>query len=101
MIKHMVLWRLKPENRVVAKVQELRKRLETLQEKIPLVLNLEVGINLTSPHTTHDVVLSVEFRNLADLELYRAHPEHQAVAAYVRTLAEERASVDYVILTGR
>ncbi len=96
MIKHMVLWKLKPENRVVAKVQELRNRLETLQEKIPLVLNLEVGINLASPHTTHDVVLSTEFRNLADLEAYREHPAHQAVAAYVRTLVEERASVDYV-----
>ncbi|MEW6516434.1 MAG: Dabb family protein [candidate division FCPU426 bacterium] len=96
MIKHIVLWKLKPENRLVAKVKELRGRLEALQEKIPLVVNLEVGVNLASPHTSHDVALCTEFRNLADLEAYRVHPEHQAVAAYVRDLVEERASVDYV-----
>jgi len=100
MIRHIVMWKLKENAEGVSKavnVEKMRTLLEGMEDTIPHILSLEVGMNVSSPDATHDIVLSTEFRNLAYLGAYREHPEHKKVDAFVRKVMVERAVVDYII----
>ena len=99
MIRHIVMWKLadfaegavKSENAL-----KLKSRLDALQEKIPGVMNLEVGININKSEI-FDVVLSAEFENMDALVVYQSHPAHKEVVEFVKKIRINRAAVDYEI----
>lgn len=100
MIRHVVMWKLKSEDEGESRAvnqQKMKIRLEKLEDKIPHILSLEVGTNISTEDTTHDIVLCTEFRSLADLDAYREHPEHRAVAEFIRQVTESRAALDYIL----
>lgn len=90
MIKHFVVWKLK--NKQDAK--EMKERLEALSGKIKVIQSLEVGINIL-PINDFDVVLTVTFTNLDDLNIYQNHPDHLKVVAFIKQVAEKRVAIDY------
>jgi hypothetical protein len=98
MLKHVVMWRLKEsaEGRTRAEnAVYVKEMLDLLPYKIKEIRNLEVGINILHTPSSYDLVLTVDFANMLDLQAYQAHPEHVKVADYVLRVREARAAVDY------
>ncbi|HUY13170.1 MAG TPA: Dabb family protein [Terriglobia bacterium] len=76
MICHIVLYKMKPENKANQEtwlVEEARKQLAVL----PGVKNLRVGKNIDPAKGGYSVALAMDFEDGAALETYRVHPDHQ------------------------
>lgn len=97
MVKHIVMWTLKDDYKGLSKSEiaiKIKKMLLDLKPKIKELRHIEVGINKFYPEKNHDVVLITEFENLANLESYAIHPEHQKVVAFIKEVITGRAAVD-------
>ena len=96
MIRHVIVWRLKAETveQKAADAAGIESRLQSLRPLIPEILALEVQSNMAYPERNWDVVLIADYPDLAGLEAYQEHPAHQEVAAWIRSVVAERASVD-------
>jgi len=100
MIKHIVMFRLKESALGRSKnenLQELKILLESLQEKIPVVKCLEVGINMGKSASASDIALYSEFDDIKALEEYRIHPEHVKVVEFIDKICSERRVADYKV----
>ncbi len=100
MIKHIVMFRLKESALGRSRnenLQELKILLESLQEKIPVVKCLEVGINMGKSASASDIALYSEFDDMQALENYRIHPEHVKVVDYIDKVCSERRVADYEV----
>ena len=100
MLKHIVLFKLKPTAEGASKEENAKKikhDLEVLKGKIPQILHIEVGINVIPSDAAYDIAIYSEFANEADLSTYAKHPEHVKVAEFVGKVRESRVVVDYVI----
>lgn len=96
MIRHIVLFKLKPFDTELAKNEkllEIKKGLEALPALIPELKLLSVGIN-ANPAEQYDISLLTEFSTMADLHTYAVHPDHVAVGKIIREVLEARACVD-------
>jgi hypothetical protein len=97
-VKHIVVWRLKPEahGRTAAQnAVSIKEKLEALRGRIPGMLRLEVGLDFSHEETSSDVVLYSEFESRAALDGYQVHPEHEAVKGFILEARSERRLVDY------
>ena len=95
MIRHLVFWKLKEENKV-ANAREIKSQIEQLKGKIPGLLHIEIGVNHPEASASNwDIVLHCDFENMAALEAYQVHPEHQKVAKFIGAVRTDRACVDY------
>lgn len=100
MVKHIVFWTLKETaagRSAEQNAREIKTRLETLNGRIPGLIRLEVGIDLSRTEASADVALYSEFVDQAALDAYQVHAEHQAVADFIGEVRETRAVVDYVV----
>jgi len=97
MINHVVLFKLKgyPEAEKVAVLRKLKEALESLKDKIKQVKHLEVGLNYELNAKSYDICLISHFESVADLDIYRIHPEHLKVVELVQETTVERAAVDF------
>ena len=96
MIKHIVMWKFKADVAESDKL-EMKRQLEALKGLVPTLVNIEIGLNMADCPPAMDMVLSSEFKTPEDLKAYVAHPEHQKVVGFVKTLVCERAVVDYEV----
>ncbi len=97
MIKHVVLFQLKPfdsEEAKTAKLNEIKQGLLDLKGKVEVLKTVEVGLNC-NPAEPYDIALTTTFNSMEDLEIYAKHPDHVAVGKIVREVLEARACVDY------
>jgi len=99
MIRHIVMWRLAADEQTErdAAAAEIARELEALVGVVPSLRSLSVHRNVAFPEANSDVVLTSEFDDVAGLEAYQVHPEHQRVAAIVRSHVASRASIDYEV----
>jgi hypothetical protein len=98
MVTHIVMWRLKESahgNDKTTNARLIREQLEALRGRIPGLLRLEVGLDFSATPNSADVVLATDFETREALAAYQAHPEHQAVVAFVSEAVTERRLVDY------
>ena len=101
MIKHIVMWKLKPvaEGKTKQENAEIMKELlEGLPAKIEELDSAEVGINILSgdDEAICDVVLTTICEDVEALNVYAVHPEHQMVVQFIKKVVTERRVVDYV-----
>ncbi|MDY0267312.1 MAG: Dabb family protein [Methanimicrococcus sp.] len=98
MLKHIVLWNLKPEaegktaDENFAQVKEL---LEGLNGKISEIRKINVFPNAPDIQGNFDMALIAEFNSKKDLYAYQKNPLHEEIAVYVKKVVENRASIDY------
>lgn len=100
LIKHIIIWRLKDEahrNDKAANARLIKQRMEALRGRIPGLLNIEVGEDISRGPSSGDLVLVSEFENREALELYRKHPDHEAVAPFIAAARSDRLIVDYEV----
>lgn len=98
MLKHIVMWKLKEENKS-GNIQIMAEKLRGLKQKIACIKDLQVGINneKDKDETDFDIILVSSFMDKIDLEKYLQDAEHEKVARFIRAVAGKRAVVDYEI----
>lgn len=99
MIKHVVMWKLKDQELGRTKREnalEIKNRLMALRAIIHEIVSMEIGINVneTDP-LAYDAVLIMTFNSMEDLSIYKNHPEHLKVSAFVKQVRVSRTVVDY------
>ncbi|MBQ6183538.1 MAG: Dabb family protein [Clostridia bacterium] len=96
MVRHIILWKLKPELEDKESVMQNAKRaLESLAGVVPGLLKVKVQIQKL-PSSSADMMLYTEFEDAGALAAYQKHPAHVAAAAtYVRPFTAERVCIDY------
>lgn len=97
MINHVVLFKLKeyPEDEKQAVREKIKAALEALKDKIKELKHLEVGLNYELNAKSYDICLITHFESVADLDVYRVHPDHLAVFGLIKETTVERAAVDF------
>jgi len=98
-IRHVVSWKLAtavPGERAEQSAA-IKRGLESLPASIPEILALEVGVNALNPDANFDVVLISDFADADAIARYVAHPEHEKVAAYIRSVVSGRSAVDFEV----
>jgi len=93
MIKHIVMWTLNDKSDAT----KVKTMLEALKDKVPGIIEIEVGIDFNGSDSAADVVLYSTFASLDDLNAYQQHPEHQAVIPFMQSVTSGRTVVDYEI----
>ncbi len=93
MVKHIVMWTLHHKSDAL----EVKTTLEALKDKVPSIIDIEVGIDESKTDASADVVLYSTFSNHDDLNAYVSHPEHQAVIPMMQRVTSSRRVVDYEI----
>lgn len=97
MIKHIVMWNVKghtPQERMDA-ANSVKNRFESLQGRIPGLVQLEVGIDISDVDYACDMVLYTEFDSEASLKAYATHPDHLAIREELGDIRIARYQVDY------
>lgn len=100
MLKHIVMWQLKDEaegNPRSANAELVKDKLEALQGRIPGLVSIEAGLDVSRTDSSADVVLYSEFESREALEAYQVHPEHEAVKAFIGAVTAARWVVDYEV----
>ncbi|MCE4562908.1 Dabb family protein [Maribellus sp. CM-23] len=97
MINHVVLFKLKAypaeeKSQIIANIKEM---LLGLKGKIDELKYIEVGENYELDSKSFDLALITHFESVEGLDVYRVHPEHVKVAAYIGGVVEARAAVDF------
>ncbi|MDQ6981110.1 MAG: Dabb family protein [Ghiorsea sp.] len=93
MIKHIVMWTLHDKKDAIM----VKKTLEGLKDKVPSIIDIEVGIDFSATDASADVVLYSTFASRDDLNAYVAHPDHQTVIPMMQRVTTSRKVVDYEI----
>lgn len=98
-IRHIVMWQLNGTTEAERDEQAvyLKKALENLKNSISEIDSLTVHRNCAYHETNFDLTLVSEFANLAALETYIEHPNHQAVVAEVKKRVSARAAIDFAL----
>ena len=96
MIKHIVLFKFKDENKK-AFMKQAKQELEDLVEKIDELKGMEIGINYLGDNSMPDLSLTSTFENKEGLKIYATHPEHMKVVDLIKPMAIGRWVVDYEV----
>ena len=101
MVKHIILWTLKPElsdEEKQAVKEGIKAGLEGLLGKVPGLLEIKVHIDGRLSSSNADVMLDSTLESPEALKGYAQHPEHLAVAnGKVRPYTVSRSCLDFEI----
>lgn len=98
-LQHIVFWKLNGETDEQRDEQAMfiKKSLEQLRGSIPEIQSLSVHRNTAFHGANWDLALVSTFADLAGLETYVNHPEHQAVVAEIKQRVSDRAAIDFAV----
>lgn len=94
MVKHIVMFKLKPEAKKDAP-ERAKKELEAMVGVAPTLRSMEVGIDFAENNPSADLVLTATFDDRKGLEVYAVDPAHLAFLAWFKPLITIRTVVDY------
>jgi hypothetical protein len=100
MIKHVVMWKMKPQAEgrdAAANLLVMREKLLGLRKVIPQIAWSEVGFDFLHTGASCDIVLTCHTANRADFQIYQDHPEHVLVKQFIAKVTETRVIVDYEV----
>lgn len=99
MVKHIILWTLRPELSSEEKQlvkEEIKKGLESLVGVVPGLLEAKVNIHGRLDSSTADIMLDSTLENEDALRAYAVHPAHVKVAnEKVRPFTQLRSCLDF------
>ena len=96
MLKHLVFFNMKDEGDIAqANAEKMIAMLRALPAAIPQIAELNCGINIKDGAAACHVGLYMAFANEEDLEIYRTHPAHLEVVAFIGKVTAQRWFVDY------
>ena len=97
MLRHVVSWKLATGDPQLKAAQsaEIRRKLTELVPLVPSVRKLTLGEDTATTAGNWDLVLIADYAD--GLAAYQTHPEHQKVAAFIRSVISDRTCVDFVL----
>lgn len=95
MLTHIVCWKYKTETSEEERADHILK-LRALPDVIPNILSFSVGRDILHLDRSFDTGLVAVYPNRAALDFYTDHPDHLAVAALGKRIAERVVSVDFL-----
>lgn len=97
MVKHIILWTLKPEYNTPEVKQGMKQGLEALVGIVPGLIEMQVEISPLASSNA-DVMLYSVLESEDALKNYAAHPAHVEVAnTLVRPYTATRACMDFIV----
>ena len=96
MVKHIVLFDFKEENRE-ANMLQAKVMLEALLETVPTLKSMEVGLNFSEEGRAMDFSLYSEFDNQEGLDAYVVHSEHLKVVEFIKSVVNGSKVSDYIV----
>ena len=94
MLIHIVCWKYKAE--IDTATREMHgAKLSALPSLIPNIMSFDVGPDILHLDRSFDTGLVAQFQDRDALDYYTDHPDHQAVAAIGKEIAERVVSVDF------
>jgi hypothetical protein len=93
MVKHVVMWRYRDKK----DIDTAREQLKSLRNRVPSMLNIEVGVNIQEGPSSYDLVLITEHENRETLQAYQHDPIHVEVKRVLGKLESDRVVVDFEI----
>lgn len=101
MVKHIILWKLKPEYAGDKKAEVLagiKKNLEALAGVVPGLVEIKVNCENVLASSNADLMLDSTLESVEALKGYAVHPAHVAAAdTFIRPFTEVRLCLDYEI----
>jgi hypothetical protein len=100
MIRHLVLFKLKDFSSAEDKrkaVETVKAELVKLKDKITVIREFEVGINVGENPSAFDVSILSSFNSWEDLLIYQDHPVHQAFIVFNKNYSVQKAIIDYKV----
>lgn len=97
MIKHIIIWQLKPELEGEARAERakaIKAGLEGLKGRIDGLLDISVETELLGS-SNGDLLLDSTFESEEALKAYQVHPEHLKVAELVKSSVCSRSCADF------
>jgi hypothetical protein len=94
MLTHVVLFKFKPET-TAQDIQVLAEGLGGLPEVIGEIREYRFGRDMLRTERSYDFALISSFDDLAAMQRYQVHPDHQKVLAHARAIAANVIAVDY------
>ena len=102
MVKHIILWTLKPELSEEEKKQVkagIKAGLEGLVGQVPGLVDVKVHVDGRLASSNADVMLDSTLESEEALKAYAVHPAHVAVAnSKVRPYTAQRSCLDFELL---
>ncbi len=96
MVKHVILWTLKPDCLTAEIKQDMKASLEALVGVVPGLLTMKIEIE-PLPSSNADVLLYSEFQDEEALRAYAGHPAHVLAAdTKVRPFTQTRTVMDFL-----
>ena len=96
MVKHIVCFKIKEEYK--NRIEEAKKTLLSMKDKVPTVLDIKVGIDLLHSERSYDIILEVYLESMEKLAEYQKDEYHCSV---VKPLMHEircaSVAVDYEV----
>ena len=83
MVKHIILWKLKPEyagDKKAEVLASIKKNLEALAGVVPGLVEIKVNCENVLASSNADLMLDSSFESVEALKGYAVHPDHVKVA---------------------
>ena len=101
MVKHVILWKLKPEfsgDKKAEVLSGIKQNLEALAGVVPGLIEIKVNCENVLASSNADVMLDSTLESEEALKGYAVHPAHVAAAnGFVRPYTEVRLCLDYEV----
>lgn len=97
MIKHIVMWKMKPEaegNDASANMKLMLEKLTALRAVIPQIADYAAGADFVHGPASYDFAICCTVKNREDLAIYNDHPEHVNVKQFIGKVTESRVVAD-------
>lgn len=94
MLKHVVLFKFKPET-TEADIEKLAAGLGRLPEIIDEIREFVFGRDVVRSERSYDFGLVSSFDDQAALGRYAIHPDHQLVVAHVKQICKSVVALDF------
>jgi quinol monooxygenase YgiN len=99
MYRRVVLWRLQAVDAQQRETDaaKIKAALESMRGKIPGMLAIQVGVNVSTTADASEVCMIVDYEDEAALAVYDKHPAHEAVKPIVGPLRSERRVAEFYV----
>ncbi len=93
MIRHIVLFRIKPECKPL--IPELIENFRAMKGRIEGLVDLEAGADILGSERSYDIALVCTFADRAAFDAYQTHPVHMPVRKRMHEVRESSAACDF------
>lgn len=93
MIRHIVLMRFEDKTAI----EPAAKALRSLKGSSPLLLDIDVGVNVSNAETAYDLAFCTAFACAEDQKAFNSVPPHVEVRQFLSQFKKTSVKVDYIV----